>query len=206
MTNPAAADDPTPTCPQQRNGGSSMSTTTHASAAGARARGLRPLDRVPRRAPIGTGGRPRELPHRSRRDLRARGRVRLRQEHRRALDHAPAPRPGRDHEWLDPGSRAGRPGHGHGRAPDVPVEPGRDGVPVRDERPQPGDDGRRPDRRHLHHAPAPVARPRLGRGPPSCSSWSASTRPACAPIRTSSRAACASGWSSRWRWPCVPAC
>ena len=38
----------------------------------------------------------------------------------------------------------------------LPVEPGRDGVPVRDERPQPGDDGRRPDRRHLHHPPAPV--------------------------------------------------
>ena len=79
-----------------------------------------------------------------------------------------------------------------GRAAAVPVARRGDGVPERDELAQPGDARRRPVRRHDAARTSPSRRTRRSRAPRSCWSSSASTGAACARIRTSSPAACAS--------------
>ncbi len=68
----------------------------------------------------------------------------------------------------------------------VPVAQRLDGLPERDERPQPGDAGRRAVRRHDAGARAHLEARRGQARAASCSSWSASTASASARTRTSS--------------------
>ena len=83
----------------------------------------------------------------------------------------------------------------------LPLERHRDGVPGRDERAQPGEEGRLADRRADG-----VPRRRAGQGGPAAGRRAAGAgrhpgrgRPSA--TRTSSPAACASARRSRWRWP-----
>ena len=141
-----------------------------------------------------------------RRNRRAGGRIGLRQEHRRELDHADPPpaRPRRRRQHPLPWRGAAR-ARSRGAAA-VPLAERVPRIPERDELAQPGHPRGRPVRRHVQGAREdPQERGPRAR-PATCSSSSASTGDGSAPTRTSSPAACASESSSRWRSRCSPSC
>ncbi|CAA9560553.1 MAG: Oligopeptide transport ATP-binding protein OppD, partial [uncultured Thermomicrobiales bacterium] len=89
----------------------------------------------------------------ARRNARRRRRVRLRQEHDRALDHAPDPQPaGQDRRRRDQLRRQRRPQDERRAGPVDPRQRDRDDLPGPDDLAQPGADGQPPDQRG---APAP---------------------------------------------------
>ncbi len=91
-----------------------------------------------------------------------RRRVRVREDHDRAVDHAAAA-PGRAHHRRDdhPG-RAGDLLAGRGRDAPRPRQRGRDDLPGPDDLAEPDDDGRRPDRRDRAAAPRRGRQDRAG--------------------------------------------
>ncbi len=176
-------------------------STRRSMSEGAAARSRAPDDRVRCRRPLPAGRDRRQLRGIRRRDARTGRRVRQRQVADGILDHAPRGASGSDRSG--PRDLQGtRPARAH-RARDAGRARWRDRADL------PGtDDGaesrlhhREPDsRRRCWSTGEPRAEPR-GRGPSSCSKPSASRNPlgASASTRTSFRAACGSGRSSRSR-------
>ena len=155
-------------------------------------RGQGPQDPFHARIGDGQGGR-RGLVHaRRRRGARDRRRIRLRQDHDRAVARqAPAleraDRRG-EHQAVRDRSRA----QVRERDAALPLARDLDRLPGRDERPQPGPPGRRADRRAARGTARTSTPTRRGSGRASCSSWWASRAPGGARTRTSCRVGCAS--------------